>query len=104
MSLSSEEFISRTGLVIILSHFVNKNNLNTIYETLNKIDSDKFYINMAESWLICDLFIKHREETLEFLKNNKLNKFTQNKAISKIHDSYRVTKEDKELLNSLRRK
>lgn len=104
MSLSCEEFVSRIGIVMILSHFVNENNLNTIFETLNKIESDKFYINMAESWLICELFIKHRDETLEFLKVNKLNDFTQNKSISKIHDSYRVTKDDKDFLNSLRRK
>ena len=40
-------------------------------------------------------------ETLKFIKKNNLNKFTHNKAISKIHDSYRVSKEDKEYLNTL---
>ena len=104
MSLKEDEFIARTGLVIILSHFVNENNINTIFETLNKIKSDKFYINMAESWLVCELFIKFRDKTLEFIKENNLNTFTHNKAISKIHDSYRVTKDDKDFLNSLRRK
>ena len=103
MSLSKEEFISRIGLVIILSHFVNKNNLQTIYDTLNKIKSDKFYINMAEAWLICDLYVKFPKETLPFIKDNNLNKFTQNKAISKIHDSFRVSQKDKEYLNTLRR-
>jgi hypothetical protein len=59
---------------------------------------------MAEAWLICELYIKFKEPTLEFIKNNNLNKFTHNKAISKIHDSYRVSVEEKEYLNSLRRK
>ncbi len=104
MALNSEEFVSRVGLVMILANFVNEKNLNNIYETLNKITSDKFYINMAEAWLICDLYIKFPNETLEFIKNNKLNKFTHNKAISKIHDSYRVSKNDKDYLNTLRRK
>ena len=103
LALNKEEFISRVGLVIIMSHFVNEKNLQTIYETLNKIESDKFYINMAEAWLVCELYIKFPKETFEFLHNNKLNKFTQNKAISKIHDSYRVSKEDKEILNQLRK-
>lgn len=104
MSLSEEEYISRTGLVMILSSFVNEKNINTILNTLNQITSDKFYINMAEAWLICDLYIKFPKETMKFIKANKLNKFTHNKAISKIHDSYRVSKEDKEYLNTLRRK
>ena len=102
MSLYEEEFISRVGLVIILCNFINENNLKKIYETLNKITSDKFYINMAEAWLVCELYIKYPKETLEFLKKNSLNKFTQNKAISKIHDSYRVNKKEKEYLKTLR--
>lgn len=103
LSLENDEFISRVGLVLILNHFINKNNLNTIFDTLNIIQSDKFYINMAEAWLLCEMYIKHPKETLEFIKNNKLNKFTQNKTISKIHDSYRVSKEEKEFLNKFKK-
>lgn len=99
LSLSKDEFTSRTGLIIILSHFINKDNLKDIFDTLNKIDSNKYYINMAQAWLLCELFIKYREETLDYLNNHKLNKFTINKTINKIHDSYRVSKEDKEYLN-----
>lgn len=103
LALDDEEFISRTGLVTILSHFVNQKNIETIINTLNKIKSDKFYINMAEAWLVCELYIKFPKQTMEFLKKNKLNKFTLNKSISKIHDSYRVSKEEKEYLNTLRK-
>ena len=103
LSLNKEEFISRIGLVIILNHFINKDNLDEIYNTLNKINSDKFYINMAEAWLICELYINYPNETLEFIKSNKLNKFTQNKAINKIHDSYRVSKDEKEYLNKFKK-
>ena len=103
MSLDKEEFISRVGLVIILAHFVKKENLESIFEVLNKIDSDKFYINMAEAWLVCELYIKYPKETNCFIKKNNLNKFTQNKAISKIHDSYRVEKAEKEALNKYRK-
>ena len=103
MALNKDEFTSRIGLVIILDHFISKENIDVIFETLNKIDSDKFYINMAEAWLVCELYIKHPKETKEFIKKNNLNKFTQNKAISKIHDSFRVSKEEKELLTKYRK-
>ena len=102
-ALNENEFISRIGIVLILDHFINKKNLNTIFDTVNKIKSDKFYINMAEAWLICEMYIKYPKETTEFLKKNNLNKFTQNKAISKIHDSYRVSMEEKELLNNYKK-
>ena len=103
LALNKEEFISRVGLVMILNHFISKDNLGVILDTLDKIQSDKFYINMAEAWLLCEAYIKFPKEIKEFIKNNKLNKFTQNKAISKIHDSYRVSKEEKELLNNYRK-
>lgn len=99
MSLNKDEFISRTGLIMILSHFIKQNNLSKIFETLNKIKSDKYYINMAQAWLLCELFIKYKNETLKYLETHTLNKFTINKTISKIHDSYRVSKEDKIYIN-----
>ena len=103
MAGNESEFISRVGIVMILNNFISKQNLNVIFDTLNKIHSEKFYINMAEAWLICEMYIKYPEETKNFIKKNNLNKFTQNKAISKIYDSYRVSEEEKELLNNYRK-
>ena len=103
MALNEEEFISRVGIVIILNYFVNEKNIETIFNILNEIKSDKFYINMAEAWLICEMYTKFKDKTLEFLKNNNLNSFTQNKAISKIRDSYRVSKEEKEYLKNYKK-
>ena len=59
---------------------------------------------MAEAWLVCEIYIKYPDECKLFIADNKLNKFTQNKAISKIRDSYRVSKEDKEILNNYKKK
>lgn len=95
-------FTSRVGLICILNHFIAKQYLKEIFNILDTIKSDEYYLNMAESWLICELYTKYPKETTKYLKKNKLNKFTQNKAISKIHDSYRVTKEEKEFLNTLK--
>ena len=103
LSLSPEEFISRVGLITILNHFIKDEYLKDIFNILNNIKSDKYYCNMAESWLVCEIYVHYPKETTKFLKNNKLNKFTQNKSISKIRDSYRVTKEEKDFLNTLKK-
>jgi 3-methyladenine DNA glycosylase AlkD len=103
LCLNSKEFISRVGLVLILNHFISKENLSAIFNTLNKITSDKFYINMAEAWLVCEMYTKYPKETEKFLKKNNMNKFTQNKAISKIHDSFRVSAKEKELLKGYKK-
>lgn len=103
LSLNKSEFISRVGFVTILNHFIEEKYLNDIFNCLNEINSDKFYINMAEAWLVCELYINYPVETLEFIKSNNLNKFTQNKAISKINDSYRIDKKEKDLLKKYRK-
>ncbi len=103
MAQNKKEFTSRVGLVILLNHFVKKEYLDKIYALLNSIKSEKYYINMAEAWLVCELYIKYPKETMRFIQKNNLNKETQNKAISKIHDSFRVSKEEKEELKKYRK-
>lgn len=100
---SKEEFICRVGLIILLNNFIDKEHINLIYKEIEKIKSDKYYINMAIAWFIAEGYIKEKEVTLKYLLKTKLDKFTFNKAISKIHDSYRVSKEEKEYLNTLRK-
>lgn len=104
LSLSQEEFISRVGLIIILNYFIKEEYLKDIFNILDSINSDKYYINMAQAWLICELYIYYPQETEKYLKNNKLNNFTHNKSISKIRESYRISKETKDYLNTLKRK
>ena len=95
---SKEEFIRRIG-VRILFNYTEKEDLTEIFNIIDSLyTEDKYYVNMAISWLMCELIIKNREQTLEYLKHHKLNDFTINKTISKCRDSYRVSKEDKEFL------
>lgn len=95
----------RCAIMIMFKYFVETDYLKDIFNEINKLENEtEYYVNMAVAWLVCECFIKRRSETLLFLKNNKLNAFTQNKAISKCRDSYRVSKEDKELLLTLKKK
>lgn len=104
LSKDKKEYKARVGLIIILSHFVQEPYLERIYNLLDEINSNQYYVNMAEAWLLCELYIKDKTRATKYLQKNNLNSFTQNKAISKIRDSYRVTKEEKDYLNTLKRK
>ena len=100
---TNEEYKVRLGLVMILNHFINDENTKKIIKVIDNINSDKYYINMAVAWLIAEMYVKEKDITLEYLKKNNQNKFVQNKAISKINDSFRVTKEEKEMLKKYRK-
>ena len=101
---SKDEFRIRVGLIVLLSFYINSTYLEKIFSLLDEIKVDKYYVNMGIAWLLCECFTKYKELTLKYLLKSKINTFTFNKTISKIRDSYRVSLEDKEYLNSLKRK
>ena len=88
---SNKTYHIRVGLIILLCFYVEEKYLDLIIKYLDNIKSDEYYVNMAEAWLICEIFIKYENIGLKYLEHNHLNKFTVNKAISKIRDSYRVS-------------
>lgn len=94
----SAEFEARFGIITLLSCYLEKEYLGKILTMIETVSSDKYYIQMALAWLISVLFVKFREDTLELLEKRKLNTYVQNKAIQKCRESFRVSKEDKELL------
>ncbi len=101
---SPYEYTVRVGLVLLLNFYVEKEYIPKILSLVDKLNREEYYINMASSWLLAECYIKEKELTLPFLEQNHLSKFVQNKTISKICDSYRVPKEDKDALKQLRHK
>ena len=100
---SENEFKVRVGLIVFLNFYIEEKYLNHIFKSIDEIKLNKYYINMGIAWLLCDCFIKFRDETLTYLLKSQVNVFTFNKTLSKIRESYRVCKEDKEYIKSLRK-
>jgi len=99
---SDKEFRVRFGLVLLLSHYLNDNYIDYILDVSTRLKSDKYYVNMALSWLLCECYIKYKSKTDKYISSKYLDKFVLNKTISKISDSYRVNISDKENLKKRR--
>lgn len=95
---SNYEFRVRFGIVIMLDYFIEDKYLDKVLLKIDKIKSDNYYINMAIAWLISICYIKEKERTFMYLNNNNLDNWTYNKAIQKIRESLRVSKNEKEKL------
>lgn len=100
---STREYERRFMIVMMMDYFLVPEYLPKIFAILDKIKTDQYYVNMASAWLIATALAKQRKETLCFLKCNNLDAWVQNKAIQKARESYRVSKEDKELLLTLKK-
>lgn len=97
-------WIKRFCFVLLLDYFLEDKYIKEIFNLTNKYNTKDYYVNMAIAWLISIAYIKNKNATINYLKNNKLDNFTHNKAIQKIRESTRITLEDKELIKNLRRK
>lgn len=100
---SKNEYETRFMIVMLLVNFIREEYLDNIKEILETEKFDKYYTQMASAWLISVMFVKYRDYTLDYLYNNNLDDFTYNKALQKIRESLRVTKQDKELMKTLKR-
>ena len=100
---SDKEFHIRFGIVLILNYYIDEDYLYKNFKIFDSIKSDKYYVQMAVAWAISFCLIKFYDKTIEYLKNSKIDKFTYNKSIQKAIESYRITKEQKEFLRTLKK-
>lgn len=101
---SREEFELRFMIVAMMDHFVDEEHIDEILSICNKIHHDGYYVKMAAAWMLQVCYVKFPEKTKRLLENNCMDDFTHNKAIQKIRESYRVSREEKEELNRMKRK
>jgi len=95
---SEKEYEIRFALVMYLNYYLTEEYIDKILQKVDKITNKEYYVQMAIAWLISFVYIKQKEKTEKYLLKNNLDKFTLNKSIQKICESYRVSKEDKEKL------
>jgi len=98
---NNHPYTKRFCYVLLINYYLEKKYLNTIFKLCN-LQNDDYYVNMSIAWLISICYIKHPKETIEYLKNNKLNKFTYNKSLQKIIESTQITKEEKTIIKNMK--
>lgn len=100
---SKQEYEVRFAIVMLLDYYINDQYIDQVLQILNNVKLDKYYVQMANAWALSICLIKYYNKTLEFLKTTKIDDFTYNKGIQKTIESYRITKEQKDYLRTLKR-
>ncbi|KYZ75340.1 DNA alkylation repair protein [Anaerosporomusa subterranea] len=102
--LSEKEFELRFGIVMMLDFYMEGEYIDQVLTLLDGAKHEGYYVKMAVAWAISICFINYPEKTMAYLQNNTLDDFTYNKALQKITESFRVDKETKALIRSMKRK
>lgn len=101
---SNQEYEIRFGVVMLLNYYVLPEYAPLAFAHFDRIKHEGYYVKMAVAWAISMYYVKLPELTLQYLRNNQLDKFTYNKALQKITESLRVDRETKEMIRSMKRK
>ncbi len=95
---SNKEFKIRVCLIVYLNFYTNNEYIDKIIKNILKIKNNDYYVEMAIAWLLAEIYLVDKEKVISLLSNKRLNKFVNNKTISKLRESFRVSNKDKELL------
>ena len=64
--------------------------------------NEEYYVKMTVAWFFATALAKQYADTVPYLEQHLLPEWTQKKTIQKACESYRITKEQKEYLRTLR--
>lgn len=92
----------RFGIKVLMNFYLDDLFDKTQAEKVAQIKSDEYYINMMRAWYFATALAKQQEQILPFFEQFKLDAWTHNKAINKARESFRVSSECKEYLNTLK--
>lgn len=101
---SDREYEKRFGIIALMDHYLTEEYIEPVLEQYRRIVSEDYYVRMGLAWAVSAAFVKFPEPVRRLLEEGSLDCWTQNKAIQKIRESYRVSPEQKEELLSLKRK
>lgn len=101
---SSKEFEARFSIIMMLDYYITEEYVDKVIKTIDAIENSAYYVQMAKAWVIAEIGIKFNSKAMQYLKgNNNLDKFTYNKALQKMIESYRISDETKIILKNMKR-
>lgn len=102
---SKKEFEIRFAVISMLDYFITEDYVDEVIKILDVINHDGYYVKMGVAWTLAEIGIKYNSKAMIYLKgNNNLDKFTYNKTLQKMIESFRIDNNQKDDLRKMKRK
>lgn len=100
---SKNEFEVRFAVIMMLDNYIIDDYVDEVISNLDKIKNKQYYAEMAIAWTMAEIGIKYTDKLMHYLEEDcNLDKFTYNKTLQKMRESYRIPNELKEKLKSMK--
>lgn len=101
---SEQTYTVRFGIGMLMAHFLDEDFSPEHPALVADLRSEEYYVNMMIAWYFATALCKQWDAVIPFIQENRLDRWTHNKAIQKAVESYRITGEQKQYLRTLRMK
>ena len=102
--INKSQFETRFAVVMLMSYYLCDEYIDKALELMLTVNFGEYYSDMAVAWALASAMVNYPEKVLAIIEGNNLPVWVHNKTIQKCRESYRITKEMKSYLNTLKRK
>lgn len=99
---SDKTYTVRFGIGMLMSHYLDDAFRPEMPELVAAIRSEEYYVNMMIAWYFATALYKQPDAVMPFIEEQRLEKWSHNKAIQKAIESRRISNETKAYLRTLR--
>lgn len=100
---SQKEFEVRFAIISMLDYFINEKYVDKVIKILDNIKHEGYYVKMGVAWTLAEIGIKYNDKAMRYLsEKNNLDKFTYNKTLQKMIESYRIDNKQKDTLRKMK--
>ena len=99
---SDSTYAVRYAIEMLMLHFLDEDFSEEYPLIVCNIKSNEYYVNMMRAWYFAEALAKRYDAVIPYFQDKKLDSWTHGKAIQKSVESFKISKEQKEYLKSMR--
>lgn len=101
---SDHPYTVRFGMEMLMVHYLGEDFSPIHLQWVADAAREHYYVKMMQAWYFATALAEQYDKALEVVRSGRLDAFTHNKTIQKARESTRLSREQKALLQTLKRK
>ena len=99
---SEETYTIRYGIDLLMALYLDEDFRPEYLELAASVTSEEYYVKMVIAWYFATALAKQWDSTIPYIEQRRLSDWVHRKTIRKAVESYRITKEQKDYLRTLK--
>lgn len=99
---SEETYTIRYGIDLLMALYLDEDFKPEYLELAASVTSEEYYVKMVIAWYFATALAKQWDAAIPYIEQRRLSEWVHRKTIQKAVESFRITKEQKDYLRTLK--